>query len=895
MLRKFKLYVILMLTMMSAHSVTAFTPTPQQIEQFKNMPRAQQEALARQMGIDLSDFQIGSQNGGNQQQTPAPSEQVQRSVNEGQISKKLSEQSVAKERTKELKPFGYNLFSTANEDGSALNFAPASNIPVPADYVMGPGDSVNVQLFGKETGQFELFVNNEGTIQIPDLGPMSVVGMTYQQLKKELVEKYNQQVIGVTPHITMGALRTIQVYLVGEAYRPGAFTLSSLSTITHALFASGGVSEIGSLRNIQLKRAGKTVVTFDLYDLLIFGNTANDVRLQQGDVIFIPTVQKLVSIDGNVRRPAIYEAKPGEALSTLLNVAGGVLPSGAANMVQIARKTPTQGLEVKTVNVLTQEGKSASVANGDYITIPDSSTEFNNAIVVIGAHTSPGLIQWKQGMSLSSIVNEETLLKSSDLEYGLILRKKRFASQSEVIQFEPRNVLNRTFDLPLEAFDQITLFNRFAIDDNLSVSEAETASDARRETTLVREFRSLESELVEGDLKASQDKLDGKQGNYLQKLELASFTEKQLLLKDTQNYSRNRLLAPIIARLKDEGTQSFPVKLAEVTGQVKYPGVYPIPERGRVRELILASGGLIESAFVGKAELSRTQLDVENSYKVQHVSIDLTKALKGTTSDNVELESKDTLNVLRTPDWYDNRRVELIGEVVFPGVYQIKKNETLAQVIKRAGGFTSEASVRAAIFTREELKEREKKNLDKTVEELKQQIITSNISGSQNVKTIDYESASEVLSELLSVEPVGRLVIDLPEIVKGVEASDIPLQHGDKLYVPSISSSVSVIGEVFVPTTHILDEHISLREYIERSGGLTERADDSKIYVVKANGSVKVPSNNFWFDGEDIALEPGDTIVVPRDVVNYERLGLWQTVTQIFYQSVVALVAIGRL
>jgi polysaccharide export outer membrane protein len=152
-----------------------------------------------------------------------------------------------------------------------------------------------------------------------------------------------------------------------------------------------------------------------------------------------------------------------------------------------------------------------------------------------------------------------------------------------------------------------------------------------------------------------------------------------------------------------------------------------------------------------------------------------------------------------------------------------------------------------------------------------------------------------MIEELLSVEPIGRLVIDLPGLITGNTAKDIQLIDGDKLYIPRISSSVSVIGEVFVPTTHLLQENITLNEYIERSGGLTERADNNKVYIVKANGSVLIPEHNFWFKNETIVFEPGDTIVVPREVLNYERLGLWQTVTQIIYQSAVALLAIGQL
>lgn len=885
MLRKFKIHVFLLLTFYVGNTAFAqsFNPTPQQIEQFKNMPRAQQEALARQLGVDLSAFESVSNGSDNQEESDSVTA-IEREVDNEKVARELAKQSAAEELTSELKPFGYDLFSTEPSDDEfddntrnsasvAGAFAPSNNTPVPADYIVGPGDSINIQLYGKQSGQFELVINNEGSLQIPDLGSVSVTGLTYQELKQQLIEKYKQQVIGVTPHITMGKLRTIQIYLVGEVYRPGVITLNSLSTVTHALFSSGGVNDIGSLRNIQLKRSGKTVTTYDLYDLLVFGSTDGDKRLQQGDVIFVPTVEKLVSIDGNIRRPAIYEVKAGENLSDLLSIAGGLLPSAAADKLQIARKTAKLGLEVKTVDTFSGADKQFALSNGDFINVPGASTEFNNAILISGAYSTPGMIQWRKGQMLSSLIRKNTLLNGTDLDYGLVVRRDRFERQSEIIQFEPRNVLSGAFDLELNNFDQITLFNRLGLD----------------------EADSIESDVTDGDLKTSQDDLKTEQANYLQELESSSFTEKQLLLKDTKDYSRKQLLAPIIARLKDEGTHTNPVKLAEISGQVKFPGVYPIASDGRVRELIMAAGGLIESAYVQKAEISRTQLDIDNSFKVQHIVINLINALLGDSIANQPLVSKDTLNVLRTPDWYDSRSVELVGEVVFPGTYQIKKSETLGQLIKRAGGFTAEASAKAAIFTREELRERERINLDKTVEELKQQIISSNVSGSQNVKTVNYEDAKIILDELLSAEPVGRLVIDMPAILDGNSFYDISLKDGDTLYVPNISPAVSVIGEVFVPTTHILEETISVEEYIKRSGGFTQRADDSKVYIVKANGSVKVPDNNFWFDGEVLMLEPGDTIVVPRDVVNYERLGLWQTVTQIFYQSAIALVAIGRL
>ncbi len=871
MLRKFKICVVLLSFVGFNSLAQSFAPSQAQIQQLKNMPRAQQEALARQLGIDVSSFRssnFGSQS--SEQANSGATELVEREVDQEAIAKRLAEQSVAQESSAQLKPFGYDLFASSGDEGERVSFAPANNTPVPYDYVMGPGDSVSLQLYGKQTGNYELFVNAEGAIQVPELGPMSVVGMTYQEFKQQLAEKYNKQVIGVTPHITMGALRTIQIFIVGEAFRPGTYTLSSLSTVTHALFASGGVSDIGSLRNIEVKRAGKTVVTFDLYDLLVFGDTSKDIRLTQGDVVFIPTVQKVVSIDGKVRRPAIYEVKSDEGLSQALSIAGGVLPSGASHLVQIARNASKRGLEVQTIDVA--KNAYLELANGDYISVPGAHSEFSNAVVIVGAHTNPGLTQWQQNLTLSQLITKHTLLSSTDLDYGLIVRKPKFSDKSQVIQFRPRDIIDGSLDIPLSIYDQITLFNRFGADD----------------------ADSLEEDVVDGELKASQDDLKNEAADYLQEVEAGAFTEKQLFLNETQSFSRKKLLAPIIAKLKDEGTQADPVALVEVTGQVKYPGVYPLPHNGKIADILFASGGLLESAYLEHAELSRNSLDANNALATEHISIDLARALASDSEANMSLTSKDTLNVLRTPDWYDNRTIELLGEVVFPGTYQIKKNETLAQIIARAGGLTPDASISAAIFTREELKERERLNLDKTVEELRQQIISSNVSGSQNVKAVDYSEASAILDELLSVEPIGRLVIDLDSVLSN-KSKDLTLKSGDKLYIPNISRSVSVIGEVFVPATHILNDIASLDDYIEQSGGLTERADGSKVYVVKADGSVKLPSKNFWFSDKKLMLEPGDTIVVPRDVVNYERLGLWQTVTQIIYNSAVAVIAIGSI
>lgn len=902
--------------------VNAVTPSAQQIEQFKSMPKAQQEALARQMGIDLSDLNLSG--GSNSSVEVQPESQVNRYVDDNEIAARLAEQSANKNKTKELKPFGYDLFDSSTATAS---FAPPTNLPVPADYILGPGDTIRVQLFGKVSEQHSLQVNNEGVIEVPDLGPMNAAGLSYNEFKQQLTQRYSEQVIGVTPNISMGELRTIQVYMVGEAYQPGAYTVSALSTITNALFSSGGINDVGSLRHIELKRAGKTVTEFDLYDLLVFGDTSKDMRLQQGDVIFIPIVKKLVSVDGEVRRPAIYEAKNNDTMASMLNIAGGLLPTAAAKSLQVARSTASDGFEVKTVNMQDRAGRSLKLAAGDFINVPAAGTEFNNAVVVMGAYATPGLTQWRPGLMLSDLVNRNSLMGTTDVDYALIMRGAKFARQSDIIQFEPAKVLSGETDVELNAFDKVVFFNRFTpVDPEESDKQGEKkGNDSKRATNQQKQGtqyvnnipmqsgangqvtsntqnpqfeNTLRDQSAASNSRNNKGTMDDEnnednKANFLQELDLASFTEKYLILEKTKYLSREELLAPIIERLQNESTQSSPMKLVEITGQVKFPGVYPVQKNATVRDLILAGGGLLESAYLQKAEISRTSLDSSNALRIEHIQIDLIDSMLG--NNNIALQSKDTLNVLRTPDWHENKKVELVGEVVFPGVYQIKKGETLAQLIERAGGLTEEATVKAVVFTREELKQRERENLDKSVENLRQQIASTNLSGSQNVKTIDYQEAKLILDELLQVEPVGRLVIDMPQIIAGNPTADLSLKDGDKLFVPNISSSVSVVGEVFVPSTHMFKYGKTLEQYVANSGGETDRADMGDVYIVKADGSVTIPETSFWFSSNETVLEPGDTIVVPRDVTNYERLGLWQTITQIAYQSAIALIAIGNL
>jgi polysaccharide export outer membrane protein len=275
----------------------------------------------------------------------------------------------------QLRPFGYDLFA-----GEPISFEPASRIPVSPNYILGPGDIVKVLFYGKINESHELEINRDGSIEFPQLGPVSLAGMTFSDAKKLLQQRIKEEIIGIEASISLGELRSMQVFMLGEAYKPGTYTISALSTITNALFLSGGLSDIASLRNLELKRAGKVVAKLDLYDLLLQGDTSNDAQLQSGDTIYIPTIDKTASIDGAVRRPAIYELKGQVTAQQLIELAGGLKPSAYHKSARIHRIGKSGFMGVIDIDLSTANGRKVAIKSGDLLVI-DSAVKQQEMIV----------------------------------------------------------------------------------------------------------------------------------------------------------------------------------------------------------------------------------------------------------------------------------------------------------------------------------------------------------------------------------------------------------------------------------------------------------------------------------------------------------------------------------
>jgi len=868
-------------------STLAFAPTAAQLEQFQKLPKSQQQALAKQYGVDISSLEGAGNASGKNNEQDKPTVGGRNTADE----QAFTDEERFKPEDNTVKPFGYDLFA-----GEPTTFMPNENAAVPDTYLVGRGDQLLINFYGKESASYEVIVDREGRINIPDLSPVQVAGLTFAEVKELIKVKVEQEIIGVKAFVSLGKLRSIRILVLGEAYKPGSYSVSSLTTVSHALFVSGGVSDIASLRNIQVKRGGKVVTNFDLYDLLIRGDSSNDIILKPGDVVFIPSVGEQVTVDGLVKRPAIFELKKGETAEQLLKMAGGIKPNAYAKSV-IVERFNNQHKEVLSVD-FSKEQVNYIPQDGDRIRFSAIGEQYQTSISLIGAVVRPGNYQWYKGKRISDILGSVRgdLLPQADLDYALVVRETNVNGDIEIHQFDLAKAITKNTEnnLQLNPNDKIIIFSRFeekALEDialaNLALTKEQ--QDQQRKAELWHEYQQKEFEKYVG---VATKKSEFEEVN--PNLSMAEMLEKKLKeQEDAKSYalfSRHNLLKPVIAKLEQQAGVMQAMQIVEISGSVMYPGIYPLMEGGEVKDLITAAGGLLESAYTQQAEVTRiANNDVSN---IEHIKFDLKSAMQGKAASNISLQSKDSVNIFAIPNWQENLKVELKGELKFPGTYTIRRGETLSNLLERAGGFSEFAATNAAVFTRQSIKKQEQQQLARLSTELRRDIASKSFQSSVSSNTLTYDEMNKLLKDLANVDAVGRLVIDLPLIVNNQQ--NLVLQDGDVLYVPSERDSISVIGEVNYSTSHLYKAGISVDEYIDLSGGLKERAADDRIYIIKANGSVKIPNTGNWFAVNNAnQLEPGDTIVVPLDAGHMDKLTLWSTATQILYQLGVAVAAIS--
>ncbi len=730
-----------------------------------------------------------------------------------------------------LKPFGYDLF-----EGEPSTFAPVSDIQVPSDYVVGPGDTFSVQLFGNESSKYELTVERDGRVNFPKLGPILVSGMTFNEARETIEQRVAKQLIGTRVAVTMGDLRSIRVFVLGEAEKPGSYTVSGLSTMTNALFVSGGVKKIGSLRNIELKRNGRLVTTLDLYDLLLRGDTSGDRQLLPGDVIFIPPIGPTVAVFGAVRRPAIYELKNERTAAQAVDIAGGLTPDADAQLGQLERILPSHLRQMENIDLTAPAGRLARLDNGDRLRVPEIRPQLENSVSLTGYVWRPGQFEWHKGLRLSNVLSSfEELKPEADIHYVMIRRLVPPVERVAVVSADLRRALaapGSAADPELQPRDEIMVF----------------------------------------DLSSG----------------------------------RARILEPIIRDLKLQATPDRPEQVVSIDGEVKAPGKYPLEQPAmHVSDLIRAGGSLDDSAYRKQAEITRYAVVDGDMRKTDLISVNLAAIRGGDKSADVLLQPYDTLVIKPIPMWAEPGTIEVAGEVRFPGKYPIHQGETLRSVLLRAGGFTDIAFPGGTVFIRDELKKREKEQLELLTNRLQSDLAALSLeavassavanSGGGNSASQGLLVGQQLLAQLRDTKPVGRLVINIEGVMNGPTGgpNDVVVRDGDRLLVPKKTQEITVLGEVQSPTSHVYQAGLTRDDYIAKSGGTTQKADRKRIYVVRANGDVVAGNHTGWFRrSHNIEMQPGDTIVVPLDTERVRALPLWQAVTTIIYNLAVALLAV---
>ncbi|HHF2957001.1 TPA: SLBB domain-containing protein [Vibrio diabolicus] len=877
----------------------AQTPTPEQMKMFQNLPADQQQALASKYG-----FSIPSSSSSNKSPYENPQVIKPRAESSGAVSSNIEEQWLKKGEQEELKRFGLDLFA-----GSPSTFAPISDVPVPANYTVGAGDEIIVQLFGKENETHRLRVNRAGTINFPSLGPVNVAGMHFSDVRDSLTQRVKEQMIGVRSDISLGELRTMQVFVMGDAYKPGAYTVSALTTISQAIYYSGGFGESGALRDIQLKRDGKIIRKLDMYDLLLKGDASNDVRLLPDDVVLIGSVNDTVSIEGEINRPAIYEVKAGETYQQLIQMAGGFTANAHVEQLEIKRYASHGAREALTLDFNKTQDRQSKVKNGDAIKILKKSEELTRYVQIEGDVRHPGYVEWRNGLRVADLFKsvDSAFNSTADVNYAVVVREINPQRDIEVFQLSLANAIlspGSRDNLQLQSRDRILVFNRFNNEDldtlatQEAVSKAKTLEQAQEQAELEQQ---KEQEVMSSSVAVSHSEngmLNNQNATEQAKPAKIIFRGKEITEEDFEKLKQNTrrtLLAPVLLQLQQQSRLGLAPQIAEVFGEVKHPGRYPITPRMTVSTLIEAAGGLTYNAFTINAELARTAINSadERAY-IDVERIDLRKAIQGSASDDAIIVGRDRLNILEKPNVKLQSTVTLQGEVRFPGTYTVRQGETLNELLERAGGLTEFAHPQGAIFTREALRLQEQKLLNQYAADMRKETAKKTFRADSNIGSVisDPEKTLAFVEEASRSKALGRMVVELNRILKGERSADFMLEDGDFLFVPTFRNTVSIMGEVQVPITYLLDNKLDVDDYLNKAGGAKKQADEDRIFVVRADGSVYKPSSGYWFGNNKEELKAGDTIVVPIDTDYRDALSTWTAATQILYQTGVAINAL---
>ena len=647
------------------------------------------------------------------------------------------------------KKYGYNYFSSTPTTISAVG-----DLPLPNEYKISLNDQFTIILSGSKEAIFDLNVNLDGSILFPELGSISVVGETFKEVKTKLKNLIEQSYIGVQIDLSLKNLSAKKITIVGAVKTPGTYLVNPFSTISSALGYSGGISEIGTLRNIRLIRTNGKTHTFDLYKLLISGNRSDDITIESGDIIVIDPAQQFINITGQVKRPAIYEVREDETLDDLINFALG--------FTQIANKfsinlniLDIRSSSIKNINVSNTESGLKDVLS---VNINPYVNKRIASVSVSGAIKEPGFYPISINENLEEVINK---LEFIDVYPWLAILE----------QFDDANLIK-----------SVTLFN---------LQDANTYRSVKVLPNSKLFFANINSRKYSG----VSDLARGLVADYDLRI----------------NHKQGTYTLPVFGRF-------------DVKSFIDYLGL----DMSDVED---------EATYISPLD----NIIIKDNYK------------------NMQFVAKKYNTVSFRSPVNDLIRVTIKGAVDFPGTYSMKSDSVVADLYELIGDFKSEAFLEGIIFTRESIRNRQIKSIQKTKEDLNRALLVSTQKG-ENIGDINIIRA---LTESIEPENLGRIAGDFSP--QSLSATKTILLDGDTFIVPRNPNAINVLGEVLNPIAFEYNKRETIRSAIENSGGYKDYANKRKVYVIKANGLIERANRNIFT--RRVILEPGDTIVVPRRII----------------------------
>jgi protein involved in polysaccharide export with SLBB domain len=719
-----------------------------------------------------------------------PSQLAQR--NAAPRSETEFQQMVADSVGRVLPLFGQSYFSQPPS-----TFAPIDQLQVSDDYIIGAGDELRIRIWGQVEADLRVMVDRSGQIYIPQVGEISVAGIHYGQLEQHLKREISKVFKNFNITASVGRIRSIQVVVVGDARYPGTYTISSLSTLVNAIFASGGPAPQGSLRHIQVRRDGATITDFDFYDLLLKGDKSKDVRLQPGDVLFIPHVGPQAAIAGSVNMPAIYELKENSNLNDLVEMAGDLSNVADSSKITIDRFTDQAR---KTLDFpLDAQSRTQPLKDGDIVRVYSIIPRFEETVTLRGHVSNPGRYPWKPGMRVRDLIPDA----------GALLTRRYWRDRAAIVN-------GRSTEYPVRG-EQLRN-QQEGMDSSRNDIFHDDGTDAAHPSDL-----------------SAASQVPGVAGTALKPPEQKP--------PDTQQRSQ-----------PSEDNSGSPSKVRNVAEDVR-----------RYSPEINWDYAIIQR--VNPVDLSSKLIWMSPRKAI----------LEHDEASNLELQAGDIVTIfsqrdISVPQASQSQYVIVEGEVMRPGVYKLETNETLRSVLERAGGLSPNSYVYGTQLNRESARIKEQKSLDELVRTMEVQIRQSAVSLAASTQSGDLPrvlAAQEaILAQLHTVRATGRVALPVKPSDHDLTAfPDIAMEDNDRLTIPRVPSTISVVGNVYNPGSFIFQPRNSAGSYLEMAGKGKPQSDLHHAFVLRANGVVVAANNvNGVFVGgkfDRLRLYPGDQIVVP--------------------------------